>query len=79
MKRKRHISAGEAYKWKARLAYDGSKQTRGVNYWETYAPVASWSTIRYVLTLALTNRWKIKQIDFVLDYTQAEAECDMYM
>jgi hypothetical protein len=79
MKRKRHISTGEAYKWKARLAYDGSKQTKGVNYWETYAPVASWSTIRLVLSLAQINKWKIRQVDFVLAYTQAEAECDMYM
>jgi hypothetical protein len=79
MKRKRRISTREVYKWKARLAFDGSKQIHGVNFWETYAPVASWPTIRYILTLALINRWHMQQIDFVLAYTQAEAECEMFM
>jgi hypothetical protein len=79
MKRKRRISTQEVYKWKSRLVFDGSKQTKGVNYWETYSPVASWPTIRYVLTLALINRWHMKQIDFVLAYTQASSECDLYM
>ena len=44
MKRKRHISTREVYKHKARLNIDGSKQIKGVNYWDTYSPVASWST-----------------------------------
>jgi hypothetical protein len=79
MKRKRRIGTREVYKWKARLAYDGSRQTMNVNYWDTYAPVVSWPIVRYVLTLALTQNWKIKQIDYVLAYTQAPAETDMYM
>jgi hypothetical protein len=79
MKRKRRINTREVYKWKARLAFDGSKQTKDVNYWDTYAPVVSWPIVRFVLTLALTQKWSIKQIDYVLAYTQATAETDMYM
>jgi hypothetical protein len=79
MKRKRRTTTREIYKWKARLAYDGSKQIKDINYWDTYAPVVSWPIVRYVLTLALTQEWKIKQIDYVLAYTQAPAETDMYM
>jgi hypothetical protein len=45
MKRKRKITTREVYKWKARLTLDGSRQKHGVNYWETYAPVASWPMI----------------------------------
>jgi GAG-pre-integrase domain len=40
MRRKRRLTDGSIYKWKARLNVDGSKQIRGVNFWETYAPVA---------------------------------------
>jgi hypothetical protein len=47
MRRKRHISTQQVYKWKARLNIHGGKQVYGFNYWETYAPVAPWSTIRY--------------------------------
>lgn len=38
-------------KYKARLCVDGSQQEHGRDYWETYAPVVSWSTIRLVLLL----------------------------
>ena len=48
-RRKRRISTGEAYKWKARLNVHGGKQEHGVNYWETYAPVIGWTTIRLFL------------------------------
>ena len=81
MRRKRHISTGEIYKWKAWLNLDGSKQVKGVHYWETYAPVASWPTIRMILTMAIIKHsWHTKQIDFVQAYTQAKVETDnIYM
>ena len=77
--RKRRLKTREVYKWKSRLAYDGSMQEKGVNYWETYAPVIQWPVVRFILTMALTQGWHIKQVDYVLAYTQAVAETDMYM
>jgi histone deacetylase 1/2 len=79
MKRKRRVDTGEIYKWKARLNVHGGKQEYGVNYWETYAPMVNWSSIRLFLTVAMLNGWHSKQIDFVLAYPQADAECDLYM
>ena len=79
MKRKRRVATGEIYKWKARLCVDGSRQVKGVNYWDTYAPVVSWESVRAILTLALTKGWVTRQIDFVLAYPQADVECDLYM
>ncbi len=79
MKRKRRIATREVYKWKARLNIDGSKQEEGVNYWETFSPVASWAAIRMVLITTLIHAWYTKQIDFVLAYTQADVECELYM
>ena len=80
MKRKRRVLTGEIYKYKARLNIDGSRQVKGVNYWDTYAPVAAWSTIRLILIMALLGNWHTLQIDFVLAYTQADVEYDnMYM
>ncbi len=76
MKRLRRIATREVYKWKARLNIDWSKQEEGVNFWETFAPVASWSTIRIVLIQCLINGWDSRQIDFVLAYTQALVECE---
>jgi Reverse transcriptase (RNA-dependent DNA polymerase) len=79
MKRKRRFATREVYKWKARLNIDGSKQQYGLNYWETNSPVASWTTIRLLLVFTLIYGWKTKQVDFVLAYTQADVECDLYM
>ena len=79
MRRKRRIATGEAYKWKARLNVHGGKQEHGINFWETYAPVISWTTIRLFLVLTLLNNWKTKQVDFVLAFPQADIECPMYM
>jgi len=80
MKRKRRIATREVYKWKSRLNLDGSKQKKGVNFWETYAPVASWAAIWLILTMVIIKGWKTRQIDYVLAYTQADAEwTDMYM
>jgi len=79
MKRKRRINTREIYKWKARLAYDGSKQTKDVNYWATYSPVVQWPAVRFLLTHALINKWHFKQINYVLAYTQAGPETNLYM
>jgi hypothetical protein len=49
----------------AQYSIDGSIQTNGVNYWETFAPVASWPTIWLILIMAIVNSWHIRQIDYV--------------
>eukprot|EP00590_Aulacoseira_subarctica_P001421 CAMPEP_0172414700 /NCGR_PEP_ID=MMETSP1064-20121228/1332_1 /TAXON_ID=202472 /ORGANISM="Aulacoseira subarctica , Strain CCAP 1002/5" /LENGTH=1323 /DNA_ID=CAMNT_0013151491 /DNA_START=262 /DNA_END=4233 /DNA_ORIENTATION=+ len=79
MRRKRRIDTQVVYKWKARLNIDGSKQQYGIHYWETYAPVVSWPVIRFFLTLSLLRGWETRQLDFVLAYTQADVETDLYM
>jgi Reverse transcriptase (RNA-dependent DNA polymerase)/GAG-pre-integrase domain len=79
MRRKRDIATRQVTKWKARLNLHGGKQTKGIDYWETYAPVASWSSIRLIMYLAAWNRWQIRQLDFVLAFPQAPVETDLYM
>jgi Reverse transcriptase (RNA-dependent DNA polymerase) len=79
MRRKRRIATQEVYKWKARLNVHGGQQEKGVNYWETFAPVVQWTSIRLFLIVALLNGWHTRQIDFVLAYPQADIECDLYM
>ena len=78
-RRKRRITTQEVYKWKARLNLHGGKQTHGVNYWETYAPVVGWSTIRTYLVMMLLNNWVSRQVDFVLAFPQADIECEIHM
>jgi Reverse transcriptase (RNA-dependent DNA polymerase)/GAG-pre-integrase domain len=79
MRRKRDIATQKVYKWKARLNIHGGKQVKGIDYWETYAPVASWPSIRLVMLLATLHGWATHQLDFVMTFPQAPVETDMYM
>jgi hypothetical protein len=79
MKRKRDIKTQRVYKHKARLNVHGGKQEYGVNYFETFAPVVTWVAVRIILILSILNKWHTRQVDFVLAYTQADIEFDMYM
>jgi hypothetical protein len=79
MKWKRKPSTGEISKYKARMNVDGSQTIKGLHYEETYAPVVQWATIKFSLTLVILSNWHTGQIDFVLAYTQADIERDLYM
>ena len=79
LRRKRKINTNEVYKWKARLNFDGSKQIKGQHYDESYAPVATWGSVRLLLALTLINNWCTQQIDFVQAYPQAPIEREVYM
>jgi hypothetical protein len=65
--------------YKARLNIDGSKMRPGKHYDQTYTPVASWTSVRLLLTLAALHGWKTTQIDYVLAFPQAPVERDIYM
>jgi len=79
MKRKRDIRTQTVKKYKARLNIDGSKMIKGVHYNETYAPVASWNSIRIMLALVAAYEWHTQQIDYVLAFPQAPVEKEIYM
>ena len=77
-KRKRR-PGGEIYKYKARLNAQGGIQRWGVDYWETYAPVVNWISIRLLLILTVIHKLEIKSIDFVLAFPQAELKLNVFM
>ena len=77
-KRKRHPD-GQVYKHKARLNAHGGMQRWGVDYWETYAPVVNWISIRLLLILTVVHKLETKSIDFVLAFPQAELKRNVFM
>ena len=66
-KRKRHPD-GTLDKHKARLCCHGGQQQWGVNYWDTYAPVVSWSSVRTLMTLSRLHNLHTKYVDFAQAY-----------
>jgi SepF-like predicted cell division protein (DUF552 family) len=79
MRRKRDLCTGKIHKWKACLNVDGSKQIKGVNFWETYAPLAQWSRICLVMSMVSINQWQVKTFDFVQAFPQAPSETELYI
>ena len=71
MWRKRRINTQEVYKWKARLNVHGGQQEHGIHYWDTYAPVVTWQTVRLFLELSLLLGWQSRQLDFVMAYPKS--------
>ena len=79
MKRKRDIMTRQIKKYKARLNLDGSKMKQGQHYDQTYAPVATWNSIRTMLILAAYDGWYTRQIDYVLAFPQAPIDREIFM
>ena len=79
MKRKRDIVTQQVKKYKARLNIDGSRMKHGIHYEQTYAPVASWMSVKLLLALSTLHDWHSVQIDYVLAFPQAPVEKELYM
>jgi len=54
---------GSLEQYKARWVLRGFSQRPGVDFDETFSPVVKPATIRTVLSLALSHRWPIHQLD----------------
>nr|GEV45908.1 ribonuclease H-like domain-containing protein [Tanacetum cinerariifolium] len=54
---------GTLSRYKARLVANGSSQQLGVDFDKTFSPVVKPSTIRTVLSLVLSRKWPIQQLD----------------
>ena len=70
---------GRILKHKARLNAHGGMQRWVVDYWETYATVVNWISVRLLLILSVIHNLDTKSIDFVLAFLQATLERDVFM
>ena len=75
----KRLPDGTPLKYKARYCVRGDLQVEGVDFFETYAPVVQWSTVRLLLTLILTNGWQTKQVDYTNAFAQAAIDEEVYI
>ena len=77
-KRKRRPD-GSIIKYKARLCAHGGMQIYGDTYWDTYAPVVNWMSVRLMLIFSEIHKLHTRSIDFTLAFPQADVKVDIYM
>nr|GEU75595.1 zinc finger, CCHC-type [Tanacetum cinerariifolium] len=66
-------------KFKARIVIQGFRQKFGINYFDTYAPVACISTIRLLIAVASIYNLIIHQMDVKTTFLNGELDEEVYM
>ena len=70
---------GTINKFKARLVAKRFTQKQGINYFDTYAPVARIATIRVLIAIASIYKLVIHQMDVKKAFLNSELDEEVYM
>ena len=70
---------GTIDKFKSRLVAKGFTQKEGIDYFDTYPPVARITTIRVLIALASIYKLEIHQMDVKIAFLNGELDEEIYM
>jgi hypothetical protein len=75
----KHAGDGSIEKYKARFVARGFSQVEGVDYDETFALVARYTSIRAVISIAAEMGWKIHQMDVKTAFMNGLIQEEVYI
>ncbi|PLW36223.1 hypothetical protein PCANC_20397 [Puccinia coronata f. sp. avenae] len=69
----------ETIRWKARYVAKGFTQTQGVDFDKTFAPTATFVSMRLLLSLAANFNWPVRSFDFVAAYLNSPIDEEVWV
>ena len=72
-------SDGSLDRYKAQLVGLGNKQEYGLDYEETFAPVAKMTIVRTILAIASSKSWPLHQMDVRNAFLHEDLQEEIYM
>ncbi|RVW73210.1 Retrovirus-related Pol polyprotein from transposon RE2 [Vitis vinifera] len=77
--RTKYFSNGDIERLKSRLVVLGNHQEVGIDYHETFSPVAKMTTMRAFLAIAASKNWELHQMDVHNAFLHGDLEEKVYM